>query len=267
MRPRSTRARRRSWWSVGLIGLLLLLAGCQSQTAATPTVEPEPTATVEPTETPGPTETPRPTETPLPTSTPTPEPTATPEPTETPEPTPTPEPTETPEPTPEPTPTPDPSMRASRPGEWTIAIPRIGVVAPIIEVGLEWDGAIEAPHDPDVVGWFDGGAYPGKVGNAILDGHRDWAVGPRPAVFWDLGQVGRGAKIFIYDDGDAHVFEVYRNVTYAYDDPEALNRIGPSDTPIITLITCDGVYDRATRNYGLRTIVQAELIHTYRNFN
>lgn len=244
-----------SWraWLAGAIVILagIWLAGCQAEAA--PVVQAPPTETA----TPAPTETA--------TGTPTDTPTATPTNTTTNTPTVTSTPTETPTATPEaePTATPDPYARRSRAGEWTIEIPRIDLVAPIITVGWESDGAIGAPNDPDVVGWFKGGAYPGKRGNAILDGHRDWWDGPRPAIFWDLDKVAPGARIFIYDDGDTHIYQVFRNVTYPYDDPNALATIEQTSEPIITLITCSGVYDPVTGNYAHRTILQARLLSSY----
>lgn len=234
-------------WAAGAIVILagIWLVGCRAEAAPVVQAPPTETAAPVPRDTATPTETATPTSTIIPpvTRTPTVTPTAT--------------------PSPEPTSTPDPYARQSEAGEWTIEIPRIDLVAPIITVGWESDGAIGAPDDPDVVGWFKGGAYPGDAGNAILDGHRDWWDGPRPAIFWDLDKVASGARIFIYDDGDTHIYQVFRNVTYPYDDPDALATIEQTDEPIITLITCSGVYDSVTGNYGHRTILQARLLRSY----
>lgn len=237
------RRRRLSGFWLYLAGCLAVTAGCSQPPAPVPT----PTETVAPTETPAPPEGPAPPETPVPTDTPAP--------------------TEAPLPTAteEPTATPDPLPRAAKPGEWTLEIPWIGITAPIVGVGLDPDGAIGSPNGPDDVGWFRGGAYPGKQGNAIIDGHRDWYVGPRAAVFWDLPKLAKGANVYIYDDGDAYVYEVYRKLTYDFDDPDALDTIQPSDGPILTLITCDGTFNAATHNYGERTIVQARLIATHKS--
>lgn len=231
-----------------VVGLTLGIAACQPQQAPPPPPSPEPVVVVEqvvPTETP----VPAPTETPTPRATDTPAATATTTPTST--------------PAVPPTATPHPAMRTAKKGEWTIEIPRIDVVAPVVTVGWDPDGAIGSPNDPDVVGWFKGGAYPGKDGNAIFGGHYDWAVGPRPAIFWDLNKVAKGAYVFIYDDGEAYAYQVTRNVSYRFDDPDAEEVIQPSDEPIITLITCGGTFDPVTKNYTLRTIVQAKLVGSY----
>ncbi|MFE0427441.1 class F sortase, partial [Streptomyces sp. NPDC058953] len=56
-----------------------------------------------------------------------------------------------------------------------IRIPAIGVDAPLIDVGLDTDGWIEAPpaDAPDVAGWYQNGIAPGERGTSVLVGHVD----------------------------------------------------------------------------------------------
>src|SRR5581483_6884748 len=71
------------------------------------------------------------------------------------------------------------------PVRWTIAIPAIGVVAPVIELGGQRSGRITVPGFAQVwdVGWYRYGAVPGSPGNAVLLGHVDTYSGP--AIFYN----------------------------------------------------------------------------------
>src|SRR5262245_1576279 len=62
-----------------------------------------------------------------------------------------------------------------------VSIPRIGTAARVVPLGLLEDGTLDAPEDPDTVGWFELGSGIGAPGNTILDGHVDW--GGRLRVF------------------------------------------------------------------------------------
>src|SRR5207245_2113155 len=69
-----------------------------------------------------------------------------------------------------PTPSPTPAPKTAEPA--AVSIPRLGTTADIVPLGLEADGAtIEAPVDPDTVGWYRFSAQLGAPGNAVLMGH------------------------------------------------------------------------------------------------
>jgi hypothetical protein len=70
-------------------------------------------------------------------------------------------------------------------GPASVAIPAIGVHAPIVAVGLQADGTMQVP-DPGQVGWYRLGPQPGAPGPAVLIGHVDDRTGP--AVFYRLRQ-------------------------------------------------------------------------------
>jgi hypothetical protein len=71
-----------------------------------------------------------------------------------------------------------------------IAIPAIGVSAPVVPLGLDRTGALEVPRDFAETGWWTGGARPGERGPAVVVGHVDSSSGP--AVFFRLGDLPRG---------------------------------------------------------------------------
>jgi sortase (surface protein transpeptidase) len=186
-------------------------------------------------------------------------PTATLEPTATPtaEPTPTavlvtstPEPTATPLP---PTPTPRVSAPPVR-----LRIPRIGVDAPIVPVGLTPGGAMAAPHTAYEVGWYGHGTRPGETGNALLAGHVDYLHGA--AVFWHLRSVSQGDQIVVATaDGEEHHFAVAWQELFLAEDPPMDIIVGPTDAPAVTLITCGGQFNHAARDYSHRLVVRAVL--------
>ena len=145
------------------------------------------------------------------------------------------------------------------PTPYRITIPDIGVEAPIVAVGVEPDGTMVAPPGPDVVGWYAGGPRPGQRGNVLLTGHRDWHVGPRTAIFWRLGELMLGSRVLIYDEATCYTYVVRDTVRYRFDDPLIEVFLQPSAETIITIATCEGVFDTLTHNYDYRRIVVAEL--------
>jgi len=137
-------------------------------------------------------------------------------------------------------------------------IPAAKISAPIVDIGLANDGSMEVPPTPDVVGWYRTSARAGQPGNAVLAGHVDW--GKNAAVFWGLRDLKASDPIMLRgSDGVEHRYLVQWNRVFANNDPAALNVLRGSDESLLTLITCDGVYDRSAQNYTDRRIVQAKL--------
>lgn len=184
--------------------------------------------------------------------------------------TPTPTATSTPTPTATFTPTPTPtatftststatSTRVSQPSR--LIIPAIRLDAPIVEVGLEPDGALGAPSDPLAVGWYAYGPRPGELGNALLTGHVDNRyIGA--AVFWGLKNLAPGDDIFVVTaDGSGLRFVVEDSRLYDKDTQELGDVFGPTREPAITAISCEGFFDRVTRDYSHRRVVRAYLMY------
>lgn len=137
-----------------------------------------------------------------------------------------------------------------------IDIPRLGTHAPIVPLGLDEDGALAAPIDPDTVGWWQDGPGVGGPGNMLLDGHVDWAG--RLRVFGLLKLLDTGDVIRVTDsDGLTRSYSVVW--TRLYDaDTAPLDEIFPT-TPEeqLTLITCGGAFDHAARMYVSRWVIRA----------
>ena len=142
-----------------------------------------------------------------------------------------------------------------------LAIEAIGVDAPVINLGLDPELIPEVPSTGAEVGWYDFSAKPGTGSNVVLAGHVTWDK--RPAVFWSLGEIKEGDLIHLTTGrGDQMVYEVTANLLVDPSDPESLQLIYPTDTEMLTLVTCGGTFNRDAGarfggEYTHRAIVQA----------
>lgn len=217
-----------------------------------------------------------PTWTPIPTSTPakwtaTPKPTATPRPTYNPPPQaalkvaptataqataetiiPAPIPTVTPEP-----PAPGGQFEGIVPSR--LRIPVVGIDAPVEALGLDSAGRPEVPHNYWHVGWIKLGPKPGERGNAVIDGHVDSPTAA--AVFYNVRKLKVGDRVYVADEsGQEKVFEVFETAVYPYDNAPMDKIFGHSDEARLNLITCTGVFDRASQNYDHRFVAFTRLV-------
>ena len=140
-----------------------------------------------------------------------------------------------------------------------IDIPSIGAHAQVVPLGEDDDGTMQAPIDPDTVGWYELGAGIGAPGNALLDGHVDW--GGRLRVFGRLRQLEPGDEVHI-TDASGSVFRYAVDWTRLYQAESApLDEIfeqGPAEE--ITLITCGGQFDTSSHMYVARWVVRAHRV-------
>ncbi len=145
----------------------------------------------------------------------------------------------------------------------SVRIPALGVDAQIVPLGLDADGAMATPDGPFEVGWYSPGARPGERGNVLLDGHVDWTnkeTGvPFGAVFWGLKQLGEGDEVYINTGNKSYKYVVEKTVVLRWDDPSGAGYVQNTDTPIATLITCGGTFDKGARNYSHRVVVVTRL--------
>lgn len=140
-----------------------------------------------------------------------------------------------------------------------LQIPKLHIDAPVWQVGLDADGAMESPYSSTAVGWFSPGFVPGMAGNAVIAGHVDWV--DHAAVFYFIKNLGPGDQLSVtLDDGSVLTFAV--DGVEVYEDGETpLERVfGAADAPHLNLITCGGVFNQATHNYDHRTVVYTTLV-------
>jgi hypothetical protein len=140
-----------------------------------------------------------------------------------------------------------------------LVIPRIGVDARIVSVGVTPDGQLEAPVDYSTVGWYAAGTLPGAPGRAVLDGHLDSRTGP--AVFYRLGELAVGDEIIVrMGAGRDDLRFVVTESALFWTDEAPLDRIyGASEQPELVLITCDGPFDGGGGGYLQRRVIFATL--------
>jgi LPXTG-site transpeptidase (sortase) family protein len=146
----------------------------------------------------------------------------------------------------------------SLPAASRLKIPAIGVDAPLITLGVDPDGSMQVPINGTDVGWYSFSAVPGKPGNAVLSGHLDTATS-RTAVFSRLKEMTQGDAVSVTANGQTTRFEVFWTKSWP-DAAAPLSLIlGNAPSPTLTLITCAGTFDRASRNYSERLVVRAKL--------
>ena len=139
----------------------------------------------------------------------------------------------------------------------SISIPKIGVQAGVLKLGVMANNQIKTPANIHEAGWFSGSAKPGEQGAVFINGH---VHGPTmPGVFANLKKLRAGDKIRITrGDGKVFSYSVVKSQSYDKDDVDmgaAFNTAVPGK-PGLNLMTCDGAYDEEG-HYNQRLIVFA----------
>ncbi|MEU8602343.1 class F sortase [Streptomyces parvulus] len=126
-----------------------------------------------------------------------------------------------------------------------VAIPGIQVDAPVMPVGLDADGWVDAPppEDPNLAGWFTGAVAPGEKGTAVVVGHVDNQQGP--AVFYGLGALKKGNRVEVHrQDGKTAVFEIYGIEVFEKDNFPGDRVYASKGSPELRVITCGGGFSK-----------------------
>ncbi|MEQ4719838.1 class F sortase [Nonomuraea sp. B19D2] len=153
-------------------------------------------------------------------------------------------------------------MKAVKPT--AVYIPSIGVAAPLMELGLDAQGAIENPpfDPPNQAGWYRYGAVPGQRGAAVITGHLDTRSGP--AVFANLKNVKRGDQIQVLRADRSVAVFVVDKVEHTPKRNFPVKKVYAKLTyPGLRLVTCGGTFDRQAHSYLDNTIVYAHLAAPY----
>jgi sortase (surface protein transpeptidase) len=127
-----------------------------------------------------------------------------------------------------------------------VAIPSLGISAPLMTLGLQADGTVQVPP-PDqraTAGWYTGGAVPGEAGAAVIIGHNSTRYGK--AVFYRLKDIATGADITVTNArGQATHFTVTAVDSVSKKSFPTQKVYGPTSAHALRLITCDGAFDAA----------------------
>jgi len=125
-------------------------------------------------------------------------------------------------------------------------------------LGTDRLGAMDTPRNVWNTGWYRDGPSPGDPGDAVIDGHV--GLPGSPLVFSGLSRLALGAEVIaVLADGSRSRFSVNASQVWpANAHPPGLFMGGGK--PRLSLITCTGRYDRFTRTYGDRLIVEADYV-------
>ena len=137
-----------------------------------------------------------------------------------------------------------------------LVVPKIGINAPIVVLGILPDGTMASPKGPTEVAWYTFSSKPGEVGNVVMAGHLDY-INYGAAVFYRLRDLRPGDDLQVVLSDGTQVKYVVESVT-SYDEATApiADIVGRTPNEAITLITCAGSFDRTSREYSKRLVVR-----------
>jgi LPXTG-site transpeptidase (sortase) family protein len=141
-----------------------------------------------------------------------------------------------------------------------LVIPSAKVNHRFVVRGLTPRREMEDPGGKDDVAWYNFSALPGHGSNAVLSGHVDWYTG-QPGVFWYLRDLEEGDEVQVhYSDGLILAYRVTRIEVFGADDAPVAEITAPTATDTLTMITCDGVFSKSSKDYTKRRVVWAERV-------
>ncbi|MEV0170451.1 class F sortase [Streptomyces sp. NPDC050803] len=141
-----------------------------------------------------------------------------------------------------------------------VRIPSIQVDAPMMPVGLDAAGWVDAPppEDPNLAGWFTGAVAPGEKGTAVVVGHVDNKQGP--AVFYGLGALKKGNRVEVArKDGKTAVFEIYGIEVFEKNNFPGDRVYGSKGSAELRVITCGGGFSKQN-GYDGNVVAFARLV-------
>ena len=141
-----------------------------------------------------------------------------------------------------------------------ISIPELDIDAEVITLDMGQDGLLPTPDSGRVVAWYSYGARLGEPGNAVLAGHVEW--NREPGVFWQLQDAGPGQVITLSgSNGQTYDYVIRWVEDYPAESLKGLEALrAQRKESRLTLVTCSGRFDFATRSYENRRVVRAALI-------
>ena len=93
-----------------------------------------------------------------------------------------------------------------------------------------------------------------------MAGPRDY-VNYGPAVFYSLRDAQPGSEVHLaLVDGSIANYRVLNVVMYDESTAPVLEIVGPTERETLTLITCGGSFDPASREYDKRVVLRAERV-------
>lgn len=145
-----------------------------------------------------------------------------------------------------------------------VAIPKVGLDADLLQVGLTAAGNIDVPplDQAQKAAWYDQGPAPGQIGAAVIDGHVDSNEIPAPhqGAFYKLGLVGVGDEVDVTRaDHMVAVYQVDQVESVSKQEFPTARVYSPVPFAALRLITCGGDFDSTARSYVDNVIIYAHL--------
>lgn len=153
-----------------------------------------------------------------------------------------------------------PSLRQTRatpPGvPVAISIPALGVDDAVTGVGFGPDGTMQVPG-VEAAGWWSPGPRPGAThGSSVIAAHVDFDG--RPGVFRDLQRLEIGHEVLVTDDaGRVYRFTVAERFQVAKGELPRAELFRTGGPPVLTLVTCGGLFRSESRHYADNIVVRA----------
>lgn len=144
-------------------------------------------------------------------------------------------------------------------------LPKFSVAAKVVVKGIDpATNTMESPDNKDDVAYYNFTSQPGygcqstdKCANTVLAGHVDWYTG-QTGVFWHLKDLKEGDQVQLkLGDGTVYKYKVVSNTVYSDADAPVQQIIGQTPQESVTLITCDGVFNKTLQEYNSRRVVRA----------
>ena len=142
-----------------------------------------------------------------------------------------------------------------------LKIPKLGVYARVLQVGVTKTGALGTPNNVYDTAWYTGSAKPGQPGAALIDGHvSSWTS---HGVFYGIKTLVAGDAIqIVRGDGAILNYQVVKTQVYGADNVDMQAAMTPitAGKAGLNLITCTGQVQKGTSEFNQRVIVFAEQV-------
>jgi len=140
-------------------------------------------------------------------------------------------------------------------------IPKLGVHARVLSLGILNNGALATPNNVFDVGWYNESSLPGQPGAMLIDGHvSSWTS---HGVFYGIKNLSAGDMVQIErGDGTVFSYQVVKTQVYDHSDVDMQSAVTPVDPtkPGLNLITCTGDVIKGTNEFNERVVVYTKQV-------
>ena len=154
---------------------------------------------------------------------------------------------------------PDAALVGTLPEPTRLVIPALGIDQGFIDLTVDPDGTMGVPATASEIGWWADGPAPGESGGSLIAAHVN--LDGRSGAFAELGSMEVGQEVIVdREDGTTATYQVSAVEQFAKDafpDSRVYTYEGPTR---LHLVTCGGVFDRATGHYDDNIVVFADLV-------